>query len=388
MLFKSAVEVIKGFSSSFRKHRHSEKGVPPMNAVFNTSHQLLHFNWRLALEQTLGISFAMRKPSTPLTLSVLLSSIAAAAAYALVPSPKRYHPAQVAIITGGSRGLGLALAHRFGRAGLKLVLAARDADELELARDGILRGQNILHEDDILLVDCDLTDPAQAERLIDITVQTFGRIDLLVNNAGIIEVGPFENQSVQAFERAMQTNFFAALYTTKAALPYLLDPPDECGRGIVNISSIGGKIPVPHLLPYVAAKFALTGFSEGLHAELRHQGIRVTTVCPGLMRTGGEEHAHFSGQTEKEASWFKLSAKTPGLAASLSHASQRIYNAVQNGRAEITITPQAWLAARIVGLAPETSQILAALANEYVLPEPVYAAPTVHHATSPLESVS
>lgn len=358
-----------------------------MNFFLNTSHQLLTFNWRLALEQTLGISFAMRKPSTPLTLSVLASSIAAAAAYALIPSAKRYRPAQVAVITGGSRGLGLALAHRFGRAGLKLVLAARDADELELARDGILRDQDILHEDDILLVDCDLTDPSQAERLIEITIQTFGRIDLLVNNAGIIEVGPFENQSVQAFERAMQTNFFAALYTTKAALPYLLDPPDECRRGIVNISSIGGKIPVPHLLPYVAAKFALTGFSEGLHAELRHKGIRVTTVCPGLMRTGGEEHAHFTGQTDKEANWFKLSAKTPGLAASLQHAANRIYSAVQNGRAEITITPQAWLAARIVGLAPETSQILAALANEYVLPDPVYA-PTPQHTTTALESIS
>jgi short-subunit dehydrogenase len=319
----------------------------------------------------------MRKPnsSTNLTLPIVLTSIAAAAAYAFLPRGKRYHPAQVAVITGGSRGLGLAIAHRFGQAGLKLVLAARKEEELEAARQSLLESGSVQDEDDILLVSCDLTDPDQAHNLIAETVKAFGRIDLLINNAGIIEVGPFENQPLEAYDRAMQTNFFAALHTIHAATPYLLDPGDQSCRGIVNIASIGGKIPVPHLLPYVAAKFALTGFSEGLHAELRYKGVRVTTVCPGLMRTGGEEHAHFTGQQDKEERWFKLSAKTPGIAAGVHHAAHRIYNAVQAGRAEITITPQAWLAARIVGLAPESSQVLAALANEYVLPDPIYTAP-------------
>ncbi len=334
-------------------------------------------DWRIALSDALGISLAMRKPnsSTNLTLPIVLTSIAAAAAYAFLPRGKRYHPAQVAVITGGSRGLGLAIAHRFGQAGLKLVLAARKEEELEAARQSLLESGSVQDEDDILLVSCDLTDPDQAHNLIAETVKAFGRIDLLINNAGIIEVGPFENQPLEAYDRAMQTNFFAALHTIHAATPYLLDPGDQSCRGIVNIASIGGKIPVPHLLPYVAAKFALTGFSEGLHAELRYKGVRVTTVCPGLMRTGGEEHAHFTGQQDKEERWFKLSAKTPGIAAGVHHAAHRIYNAVQAGRAEITITPQAWLAARIVGLAPESSQVLAALANEYVLPDPIYTAP-------------
>jgi NAD(P)-dependent dehydrogenase (short-subunit alcohol dehydrogenase family) len=342
-------------------------------------------SWQFTLQETLGISLAMRKPSLHLTLPLIVSTLAAAAAYAFLPTRKRYHPGQVAVITGGSRGLGLALAHRFGRAGLKLVLAARDADELELARDRILRSRDVLEEDNILLVACDLTDPEQAKALIRSTMEAFGRLDLLVNNAGIIEVGPFENQPLEAYERAMQTNFFAALYTIHAALPYLLDPVDSAEqscRGIVNIASIGGKIPVPHLLPYVAAKFALTGFSEGLHIEMRHKGVRVTTVCPGLMRTGGEEHAHFAGQQEKEARWFKLSARTPGLSASVGYAANRIFHAVQAGRAEITITPQAWLAARIVGLAPETSQLLASLANEYALPDPVYPAPGIPPGTA------
>ncbi len=312
----------------------------------------------------------MSQKTANVTLPLLATTLAAVAAYALLPRGKRYHPGQVAVITGGSRGLGLALAREFGRAGMKLVLTARSEDELEMARDGLLRERIVENEDDILLVAADLTEQAQAAGVIDAAVRAFGRLDLLVNNAGIIEVGPIENQPQAAFERAMQTNFFAALYTIQAALPHLLMHNDEAQRGIVNISSIGGKIPVPHLLPYVAAKFALTGFSEGLHIELRHQGVRVTTVCPGLMRTGGEEHAHFRGQQEKEAAWFKASAKTPGIAASVDSSARKIYNAAQAGRAEITITPQAWLAARIAGLAPETSQFFASLANQYILPAP------------------
>ena len=311
------------------------------------------------------ISPAMKKS----VLRPLLAATATTAlAYALLPCRPRLRPGQVAVITGGSRGLGLALAHRFGRAGIKLVLAARNADELEIARDGLLRSGDIAHEDDILLVDCDLTDQAQAAGLIENTVRAFGQLDILINNAGIIEVGPVEDQPLATYELTMQTNFFTALYTIQAALPQLL----RQGSGaIVNIASIGGKVPVPHLLPYVAAKFALTGFSEGLHAELRQKGIRVTTVCPGLMRTGGEEHAHFTGEIEKEEQWFKLAAKTPGIAANVNHAANRIFSAVNAGRAEITITPQAWLAARFHGLAPETSQYLASLANKYLLPAPL-----------------
>ena len=127
---------------------------------------------------------------------------------------------------------------------------------------------------------------------------------------------------------------------------------------------------MPHLLPYVASKFALVGFSEGLHAELRHKRIRVTTVCPGLMRTGSHVQATFVGDQAKEYRWFSLAATTPGIAASTQHAANRIYNAVLEGRTEITITPQAWLAARLSGLAPATTQYFASLANHYILPQP------------------
>jgi short-subunit dehydrogenase len=198
-------------------------------------------------------------------------------------------------------------------------------------------------------------------------IRTFGRLDILVNNAGIIEVGPVEDQPIEIYERTMQTNFFAALYTVQAAMPHML----ARGSGnIVNIASLGGKLAVPHMLPYSAAKFALVGYSEGLHAELRGKGVRVTTVCPGLMRTGGEVHAEFRGNKKAEARWFQLAATTPLLTASADYAARKIVDAVADGRAEITITPQAWLAARFAGIAPETTQLVNSLVNDYLLPAP------------------
>ena len=307
------------------------------------------------------------------TAQILTGIIAAAAAYALLPrSTKRNRKEQIVLITGGSRGLGLALAERYGRDGAKLILAARDVDELAAARLTLLQRNAVLSPDDVLLIPADLTDPTQATSLIEHAIAHFGRIDVLINNAGIIEVGPVENQPIVAYRRAMATNFFAALHTTHAALPHMLRQGEATGNGgsIVNIASIGGKFAMPHLLPYVASKFALVGFSEGLHAELRHKGIRVTTVCPGLMRTGGETNARYIGQAKKEERWFALAAKTPVLAASVTSAANKIFHAVATGRAEITITPQAWLAARLSGIAPATTQYLASLANQYLLPAP------------------
>ncbi|HEX4575946.1 MAG TPA: SDR family NAD(P)-dependent oxidoreductase [Edaphobacter sp.] len=305
------------------------------------------------------------------TAQILTGIVAAAAAYALKSRPTPYRPGKVVLITGGSRGLGLALAERYGRAGAKLILAARDLEELISARHTLLDREAIQSPDDVLLIPADLTDATQAAMLINHAVGHFGRIDMLINNAGIIEVGPVENQPLAAYRRAMATNFFAALHTTHAALPHLLNRKsgDE-DAAIVNIASIGGKFAMPHMLPYIASKFALVGFSEGLHAELRHKGVRVTTVCPGLMRTGGETHADYTGQTKKEQRWFTLAAKTPILTASIRHAANKIYSAVATGRAEITITPQAWLLARAAALAPETTQYLASLANHLLLPEP------------------
>ena len=286
-------------------------------------------------------------------------------------------PRPVVLVTGGSRGLGLAIASRFAAGSAsqrpaRLVLASRNLAELQQTQETLLSQFAHLSPEDFHLVAADLSKPEEAQRLVDEAIERFGRIDVLINNAGIIDVGPVESQTLEIFERTMQVNFFAALYTTWAALPHLrTQHPLAHNRraSIVNIASIGGKLAVPHMLPYSASKFALVGFSEGLHAELRHKGIRVTTVCPGLMRTGGEAHAKFVGDVEFERRWFDFAANTPGIATTAKHAANKIYAATQQGRAEITISPQAWLAARIAGLTPETLQFTNALVDKYILPE-------------------
>lgn len=309
---------------------------------------------------------------TLLLFQVLTGVGAAATAYALDLRRRRLGSEdRIVLITGGSRGLGFALAERFGRAGNKLVLAARNVDELMEARRELQKRRAIRSSEDALLIPADLTDAAQAARVVEHAVSHFGRIDVLINNAGIIEVGSFEDQPLEAYHRSMATNFFAALHMVQSALPYMLHRNRRNPTAIVNICSIGGKVAVPHMLPYTASKFALVGFSEGLHSELRHKGVRVTTVCPGLMRTGGHRHASFTGDRKKEARWFDLCATTPVVAASVRQAANHIYDAVAKGRAEVILTPQAWLAARMAAVAPEATQRLAALANEFVLPAPV-----------------
>jgi short-subunit dehydrogenase len=319
--------------------------------------------------------FAAAAIGGAVTGAAVVGSIATVAAVTLVVRALRCRPVPdgaVVVITGGSRGLGLAIASRFAQRPVRLVLAARNREQLEQAQATLLERHPHLSAADFYLVAADLAQPSECHRLVEETIARFGRIDVLVNNAGIIEVGPIEAQTTEAFERAMRVNFFAALYTTWAALPHMRRQEPLAGwtrrAAIANIASIGGKLAVPHMLPYSAAKFALVGFSEGLHAELRHKGIRVTTVCPGLMRTGGEDHAQFVGNVEAEKKWFNFAAKTPGIATTAKHAADRIYSAVAAGRTEITITPQAWMAARKVGLMPGTVQWGTALVNQYMLP--------------------
>ncbi|MGA8529183.1 MAG: SDR family NAD(P)-dependent oxidoreductase, partial [Acidobacteriaceae bacterium] len=190
----------------------------------------------------------------------------------------------------------------------------------------------------------------EAEQVVARATEHFGHIDVLVNNAGVITVGPVENQTAQDFREVMDSNFFTGVHCALAAVPQML--ARRTGT-IVNIASIGGKVAVPHLLPYTASKFAVVGFSEGLHAELRAKGVHVLTVCPELMRTGSHLSAHFSGDAEREYRWFSLAANLPGISTSAACAARRIVRAVQCRETEIAITPQAVIASRLAQLAPE-----------------------------------
>ena len=274
------------------------------------------------------------------------------------PDSKQFHD-KVVLITGSSRGLGLALAEEFAHHGAKLVLTARDADELERARV-ILLERTSIQPDRILVVPADLCRPEEVQSLIQRATEHFSQIDILVNNAGVITVGPIESQTIENFRSVMDTNFFSGVQCSMAVLPQML------GRGhgtIVNISSVGGKVAVPHLLPYSASKFAVTGFSQGLHAELRAKGIHVLTVCPGLMRTGSHLNALFSGDAPREYRWFSLLANLPGISASAQDAAQRIVSAVVSKSTEISITPQATVASRVLQAVPELTACVISVTN-------------------------
>ncbi|HEY4357507.1 MAG TPA: SDR family NAD(P)-dependent oxidoreductase [Acidobacteriaceae bacterium] len=322
------------------------------------------------------LSCSSRRRPNPLLLAALVAGGAAVTAAATLAAVRALRatpiaPGSVVLVTGGSRGLGFSIASRFAHQPVKLVLVSRNRADLEEAETKLLELYPHLRPEDFYLIAADLANADECRRVVSETIARYGRIDVLVNNAGIITVGPVEAQTVENFEQTMRVNFFAAFHVTWAALPHMRSQQPLAGTrraAIVNIASVGGKLAVPHMLPYSAAKFALVGFSEGLNAELYGTGVQVTTVCPGLMRTGGEAHAHFLGNIEAEKRWFNFAAKTPGLATTPEHAANRVYQAVEQGRGEIIITPQAWMGARIAGFAPNTVQFANALANRYVLP--------------------
>jgi short-subunit dehydrogenase len=267
---------------------------------------------------------------------------------------------RVVLITGSSRGLGLALAEEFAAQGARLVICARDQRELETARARLAA-----HGAEVLAVTCDVSVQDDVQSLVNDATARFGHIDVLVNNAGVIQVGPLEAQTLTDFQEAMDVMFWGTVYPTLAVLPQMR----QRGSGhIACITSIGGKVSVPHLLPYSCAKFAAVGFSEGLRAELARHGIKVTTVVPGLMRTGSHLNAYFKGKNEDEFTWFSLGATLPVAAMSARRAARRIVAAIRRGQAELILTPQAKALAMLHGVAPGTTADLLGLVNR-VLPQ-------------------
>ncbi len=260
------------------------------------------------------------------------------------------------LITGGSRGLGLVLAREFAREGARIAICARDEYELEQARVDL---ENLGAE--VMAVVCDVRDGADVNQMIADVTRRFGHIDVLVNNAGVIQVGPIEVMTMEDYELAMKAHFWAPLNTMMAVLPSMRQR--KSGR-IVNISSIGGKVSVPHLVPYSASKFALVGLSRGLRAELMKYGITVTTVCPGLMRTGSPRNADFKGKHRQEFAWFSIADAMPLITVSAENAARQIVQACKQGRAELVISLPAKAAVLFDTLFPEVASQLFSLVNQ------------------------
>ena len=251
---------------------------------------------------------------------------------------------EVAIVTGASRGLGFELAMELARRRARLVICARDQVELDRAA-ALLRASGA----EVTAVACDISDAAAPRSLVDAAVRAYGRLDIVVNNAGVIQVTPVHDATFEDFETAVRTMALAPVALTLTALPLMRSQ----GHGrIVNVTSVGGKVSVPHLLPYCTAKFAAVAFSEGLRAELGARPVTVTTAVPGLMRTGSHLHAQFRGQREKEFTWFSLGAGLPPLSMDASRAAKRIVSAMCAGKPEVILTPLAQVAARGAAVFP------------------------------------
>ncbi|MES2642151.1 MAG: SDR family oxidoreductase [Myxococcota bacterium] len=247
---------------------------------------------------------------------------------------------RVVVLTGGSRGLGLELARRFAAEGAKVALLARDPAELN-------RAVTLLGYRDVLAIPCDVTVLEQVHTAVHEVVRTWGRVDVLVNNAGLIQVGPFEHMADDDWTRSLDLHVLAPLHLVRACLPHM-------GRGsrIVNVSSIGGLVPVPHMAPYTASKHALVGLSGTLRAELAPRGIAVTTVCPWLTRTGSPPHVEVKGSHADEYRWFATSDNAPLLSQASDRAARRIVAATRRGDARLVPTVHGKLAVLAEAVAP------------------------------------
>lgn len=294
---------------------------------------------------------------------MLAAALAGGAAYRLRGRRRRTSfRGRTVLITGGSRGLGLVIARQLADEGAKLALLARDPETLERARRE-LEGRGA----DVLTVPCDVADRAQVEKAVDEVATRFGAIDVLVNDAGIIDVGPFEHMHADDLEESLAVHVLGPFHAVLAALPLL--EQSELAR-VVNVSSIGGIVPMPHLLPYCASKFALVGLSRGLRAELARRGVTVTTVCPGLMRTGSPVNARFRSRHRREYAWFALADALPLLSIGAERAARRIIEAARSGRAELVLGLSGHLASLAVRLSPALVSDAMGLVDCFLLPRP------------------
>ena len=285
--------------------------------------------------------------------------------------------ARTVLVTGGSRGLGLVIARQLVREGARVAICGRDEATLERARAELSASDG-----HVLAVACDVSRQDEVDRFVARATSELGPIDALVNNAGVITVGPVETMSVEDFRMAMETNFWGPLYAIMAVLPQMRRR--RTGR-IVNVASIGGKISVPHLVPYSASKFALVGLSEGLRAEVAREGIQVSTIFPGLMRTGSPRHALFKGRHRAEYAWFSISDSLPFTSIPAEQAAAEIVDTLRGGDAYRVLSRPAQLASLLHAILPGATMDLLGAVNR-VLPRSGRAG--VHEAVSGSESTS
>lgn len=266
------------------------------------------------------------------------------------------------LISGGSRGLGLELARRLVDEGAHVAIVARDEAELSRAVRDLRQ-----HGGDVLSIVADVRDREQAFHAVQIVMAEFGGVDALFNVAGVIQAGPHDHMNVADYAESLDIHFWAPLHLMQAVEPYM----KGVGRGrIVNVTSIGGLVSIPHVVPYCVGKFAHVALSNGMRAELSRDNIKVTTVCPGLMRTGSHFNAFFKGNHRAEYAWFSIGNALPGASVSSGHAARKIIEACRYGDPFLILGPPAWALHLADSLMPHTmARVMKTIA--WMLPNPV-----------------
>jgi len=287
----------------------------------------------------------LRSPRLLAPVAVALGTLTGAAIFRRFNRYNLVH--RNAIVTGGSRGLGLEIARVLVARGSSVAIIARDPLELERALTDLK--PRATRKNRVIGVVCDLHDGKGINEMLNTVRLQLGPIDVLVNNAGAIQVGPLDAMKPEDFEHEMQLHCYAPMRTMLGVRD---DMRRRGGGRIANIASIGGVLSVPHLLPYSASKFALVGLSQGMHAELARDQIVVSTIVPGLMRTGSPMNATFKGDAKREYAWFKVSDSLPLLSMSAQRAAEQIVAALEDGKPYVVLGLSAKLAALAAGLFP------------------------------------
>ncbi len=240
---------------------------------------------------------------------------------------------KVVLITGASSGIGEACAGRFAAAGARVVLTARSADKLQK-----IAARLALPEQAV--IPADLAEPADPARLAEQTIRRFGRVDVLLNNAGVGLYTPSLETPPDHVRRLFEVNLFAPIELCRLLLPVM-----PAGSTVVNVSSIGGKVPLPWQTIYGASKFALNAYSDALRMELHGTGVRVLSVCPGYVDTGFSSHALEGTLAAKIAAGrpFRI---TPERCA------EAIFEGVRKGKRTVVTPRIAWLLVVASRLAP------------------------------------
>lgn len=275
--------------------------------------------------------------------------------------------APVAVVAGASRGLGLLVARELSARGCRVVGLSRSEDSLADARETLRTwGESMT------TYAVDVTDDDALTGVLRRVEQEVGPIDVAVHVAGIIQVGPLESMTREHFQRCLDVMLWGPINLTLAVLPGMR----ARRRGRIGVvTSVGGKVSVPHLLPYSTAKFGAVGFTDGLRAELAGSGVTATTIVPGLMRTGSHVAAEFTGDQAKEYAWFAPSASLPLLSMDAERAASRIAEGVLAGRAMVALTPAAQVGMRVAGAAPWVTGAALGVVGR-LLPDPPAGDPT------------